>query len=794
MKFSEKWLREWVNPDIDTETLAHQLTMSGLEVEAIEPVAAEFEKIVVAEVLSVEAHPDADKLRVCKVNVGDEGPLGIVCGAANVRAGLKVPAALVGAKLPGGLKIKKSKLRGVPSHGMLCSEQELGLAEQADGLMELPSEAPVGVDIRDYLKLDDVSIELGLTPNRGDCLSLAGIAREVAGLNRMQPTPPVIAAVKAEIDDVLPVKLDAGADCPRYVGRIISDINPAATTPVWLQEKLRRSGLRSLGPVVDVTNFILLELGQPMHAFDRAKLSGDIIVRHAREGESLTLLDGQQIKLQQGSLLIADSAAPLALAGIMGGADSAVSDESRDIFLESAYFNPLAIAGRARSYGLHTDSSHRFERGVSFELQRQAMERATALLLDIVGGRPGPIIEQIQEKDLPVRRPVLLREARIQRVLGVDVAGEEVVQMLTGLDMVIEVIDGGWHVTPPAFRFDIEREVDLIEEIGRIYGYDNLPESRPQIRLQMQPSSETRISMQQIRQVLVQRGYFEAITYSFVDPKMQKLLDPAHKPVALLNPISSDLSVMRTNLWPGLVQAVIYNLNRQQNRLSLFESGLKFVMQDTELQQKMMIAGAVTGEAWPAQWSVESRKLDFYDIKAHVEALLTLGGKIEDIEFRLKEHPALHPGQTAAIYHRQSGNLLGYIGALHPEVERALGLNQRVFVFELALDYVQEGQIPVFSPLSRFPAIRRDIAVIVDETIESQKVHDCILRAASSKLQNVELFDVYVGEGIDSGRKSLALGLTLQDLSRTLTDSEVDSEIHNVVSALGAELGATLRE
>ncbi len=794
MKFSEKWLREWVNPDIDTETLAHQLTMSGLEVEAIEPVAAEFEKIVVAEVLSVEAHPDADKLRVCKVNIGNNEPLSIVCGAANVRAGLKTPAALVGAKLPDGLKIKKSKLRGVPSHGMLCSEQELGLAEQADGLMELPADAPVGIDIRKYLKLDDVSIELGLTPNRGDCLSIAGIAREVGGLNRMKPTPPVISELAAEIGDLLPVKLEAGADCPRYVGRIIRDINPRAGTPIWLQEKLRRSGLRSLGPVVDVTNFILLELGQPMHAFDLAKLKGEIVVRHASDGESLTLLDGQQIKLQQGSLLIADSVAPLALAGIMGGADSAVCDESRDIFLESAYFNPLAIAGRARSYGLHTDSSHRFERGVSFELQREAMERATALLLEIVGGRPGPVIEQTREDDLPVRRPVALREARIQRVLGVKVATDKVVEILTGLDMTMEVINGGWDVMPPAFRFDIEYEVDLIEEIGRIHGYDNLPESRPQICLQMQPSSESRISMQQIRQVLVQRGYYEAITYSFVDPKMQKLLDPTQKPLALLNPISSDLSVMRTSLWPGLVQALIYNLNRQQNRLFLFESGLKFVMQDTELKQKMVISGAVTGEAWPQQWGMESRKVDFYDIKAHVEALLSLGGKIEDVKFRVKEHSALHPGQSAAIYHSQNENLLGHIGALHPEVERVLGLNQRVFVFELALEYVQEGQVPAFSPLSRFPAIRRDIAVIVDKAIESQKVHDCIRRAASLRLQNVELFDVYVGEGIDSGRKSLALGLTLQDLSRTLTDSEVDSEIHNVVSALSAELGATLRE
>ncbi|HFQ13953.1 MAG TPA: phenylalanine--tRNA ligase subunit beta [Gammaproteobacteria bacterium] len=794
MKFSEKWLREWVNPDIDTETLAHQLTMAGLEVDAIEPVAAEFEKVVVAEVLAVEAHPDADKLRVCQVNAGGDEPLNIVCGAANVRAGLKVPAALVGAKLPGGLKIKKSKLRGVPSHGMLCSEQELGLAEQAEGLMELPEDAPVGIDIREYLKLDDVSIELGLTPNRGDCLSIAGIAREVGGLNRLRPTPPVIPVVSAEIDDRLPVRLDAGADCPRYVGRIIRDINPAARTPVWLQEKLRRSGLRSLGPVVDVTNFILLELGQPMHAFDLAKLRGEIVVRHARADEPLTLLDGQEIRLREGSLVIADSETPLALAGIMGGADSAVSGETRDIFLESAFFQPLAIAGRARRYGLHTDSSHRFERGVSPELQQEAMERATALLLDIVGGRPGPIIEQVREADLPVRAPVTLREARIQRVLGVALDAEEISGILSGLDMSVSRSGDGWQVTPPAFRFDIEREVDLIEEIGRIHGYDNLPESRPRIRLRMQPDSETRIGMPRIREVLVQRGYHEAITYSFVDPKIQQRLDPDGEALALANPISSDLSVMRTSLWPGLVQALIYNLNRQQNRLFLFESGLKFVMQDAELQQKMVIAGGLTGEAYPAQWGLRSRKLDYHDVKGHVEALLVLGGKTGATEFRAGGHPALHPGQSATIYHTRTGNLLGYIGALHPEVERALGLNQRVFVFELALEYVQTGQIPAFSPLSRFPAIRRDIAVIVDEAIESRKVRDCILRAASDNLQHVELFDVYVGEGIDSGRKSLALGLTLQDLSRTLTDTEVDSEIRNIVSALGTELGATLRE
>jgi len=798
MKFSEQWLREWVNPAVNTAQLAHQLTMAGLEVDAIEPVAAEFSMVVIGEVLTVEPHPDADKLRVCTVNVNEAEPLSIVCGAANVRAGLKIPAALVGAKLPGDLKIKQSKLRGVPSHGMLCSAKELGLAEQAEGLMELPADAPVGQDIREYLNLNDVTIELGLTPNRGDCLGMAGIAREVGVLNQTTVTPVAIAAVKAEINDTLDVKLEAGADCPRYAGRIIRGINSAAVTPLWMQERLRRSGLRSLSPVVDVTNYILLELGQPMHAFDLSKLKGAIKVRHAGDNESLTLLDGQEVQLTKGSLLIADEQAPLALAGIMGGKPSSVTDQTQDIFLESAYFNPLAIAGRARGYGLHTDSSHRFERGVSPAMQVEAIERATRLLLDIAGGQPGPVIEARLDPLMPGRNPVSLRESRIERVLGISMDTRQVADILTRLGMLTEKAPSSegqvWQVTPPAFRFDIEREEDLIEELGRIYGYDNLPQTCPQIRMQMQPQAESKISLRKIRQVLVERGYYEAITYSFVDPKLQKLLDPERQPQILANPISNDLSVMRTSLWPGLVQAALYNLNRQQNRLCLFECGLSFVQQDTDLRQKMMIAGVVTGSLSPEQWGLDERPVDFYDVKAHLEELLALSGDVAAFEFRAETHPALHPGQTAAIYHSRDGKLIGWLGTLHPAVEQTLGLNQRLFVFELALESLQEGRIPVFSPLSKYPAIRRDIAIVVDQDINASQIQQCIGRVASEKLQKVELFDVYVGEGIDSGRKSLALGLTLQDLSRTLTDNEVDTEISKVVSALCAELGATLRE
>ena len=792
MKFSEQWLREWVNPAISTEELAHQLTMAGLEVEAVEAVAGDCSLVVVGEVLQVEPHPDADKLRVCQVNVGEAQPLNIVCGAANVHQGMKAPVALVGAVLSGDFKIKKSKLRGVPSHGMLCSSKELGLTEQAEGLMALPADAPVGEDIRAYLQLDDVSIELGLTPNRGDCLSLAGIAREVGVLNQTEVSPPEIPAQAAIVDDTFPVTLAAEADCPHYVGRIIRGIDSSAVTPLWLQERLRRSGLRSLGPVVDVTNYVLLELGQPMHAFDLQKLTGGIQVRHALAGEAITLLDEQTVELEAGSLLIADKAGPVALAGIMGGAESAVSEQTSDIFLESAFFDPLAIAGRARSYGLHTDSSHRFERGVAPDLQVPAIERATQLLLAIVGGKAGPVIEVTAKNELPVRAPISLREARIARVLGANVPGATVADILLRLGMQVESSKTGWQVIPPAFRFDLSIEEDLIEEIGRIYGYDNLPSTTPSVHLQMPSRPEGRVRLDRIKQSLVDLGYAEAITYSFVDPKLQQILDPQQEALALANPISAEMGVMRTNLWPGLVQALQYNLNRQQNRLFLFECGLKFVRQDSELKQEMMVAGAITGSRCPAHWDRGNEAVDFFDLKGQVETLLDLTGLREEFAFRVEAHPVLHPGQSAAIYRRE--RCVGWLGALHPSVEQALGLSQRVYVFEIEAAAVSEGRVPQFMPLSRYPSIRRDIAVVVDQAILAADVLHCIRLCGSEYLTNVELFDVYVGEGIDSGRKSLALGLTLQDLSRTLTDSEIEQELNQILSELHSKLGATLRE
>ncbi len=793
MKFSEQWLREWVNPSVSTDELCHQLTMAGLEVDAVAPVASEFTGVVVGEVLSVEPHPDADKLRVTQVNTGEDEPVQIVCGAANVRAGLRVPCAIVGAKLPGNFKIKKAKLRGVPSNGMLASASELGLADSSEGLMELPADAPVGENFRDYLQLDDVTIELGLTPNRGDCLSIAGIAREAGVLNHAEVQGPACDAVAATIDDSLPIAVTAQAECPRYLGRVIRGVNVGAETPLWMQERLRRSGVRSLGAVVDVTNYVLLELGQPMHAFDLAKLSGGIQVRLATAGEKLTLLNEEEVELDGETLVIADEKAALAMAGVMGGAASAVSDATQDIFLESAFFSPLSIAGRARRYGLHTDSSHRFERGVSPQLAVQAMERASALLIEIAGGSAGPVSEVTSAEHLPGARQVTLRHARVERVLGTSVARQTIDEILCRLDMQVEAEGEGWKVTAPAFRFDISIEEDLIEEIGRIIGYSNLPSIRPQGALRMGERPEAKLGKNDLAAVLVERGYQEAITYTFVEPRMQQLLDPQRSPIALANPISADMSVMRTTIWSGLLPALQHNINRQQGRVRLFEYGLRFLpLEGDAIQQDNVVAGVVYGNVQPEQWAAAEQKLDFFDLKGDVEALIALTGRAGDFSFSAEAHPALHPGQSARI--SVDGKPVGWLGALHPSLESSLGLSGQTFLFEIEAEALLSGTVAKFSEISKFPAIRRDIALVVDRNTPASSVVETVRKAAPETLKNLKLFDVYEGEHIDSGRKSLALGLTLQAQSRTLTDDEVDSAIEQIVTTLASELGAALRE
>ena len=792
MKFSEQWLREWVNPALSSDALCHQLTMAGLEVDAVEPVAASFSGVLVGEVISVEPHPDADKLRVTQVNVGQEALLDIVCGAANVRTGMKVPTAIVGAALLGDFKIKKAKLRGVPSFGMLCSSSELGLSESASGLMELPADAPVGEDLRRYLQLDDVSIELGLTPNRSDCLGVAGIAREVGANNRIPVQGPAMAPVAPSIADTLTVKLSAPSACPRYLGRVVRGIDTSAQTPLWMQERLRRSGLRSLGPVVDVTNYVLLELGQPMHAFDLARIQGGIQVRYAQAGETLTLLNEQKVDLDAQTLVIADETKPLAMAGIMGGADSAVGDGSSELFLECAFFSPAVMAGCARRYGLHSDSSHRFERGVDPELARQAMERATALLLTIVGGQAGPVIEACDASHLPQRPTIGLRRERIGRVLGHDIDDEQVTTILESLGMTTTRDALGWQVIPPSFRFDITIEVDLIEELARIVGYSQLPSRRPQGAMHMQARSEGRLRRQQLSQLLVDRGYQEVISYSFVDPKMQAIFDPELEPIALANPISADLSVMRSSLWAGLMPIVQHNLNRQQSRIRLFEHGLAFRREGDTIRQQPHLAGVVCGLREPEQWGMPEQRVDFYDVKADIEALLGLSRRSNEVRFVAASHPALHPGQSARIFLGEQA--IGWLGAIHPELEPKLDLHGQTLIFELEIDAVLSRNISKFAEISRFPAIRRDLAFVVDVATEAGKIFDCIRAVSPETLRELKLFDVYQGEHIDSGSKSLALGLTLQAQSRTLTDDEVDAVIFTIVNTLKDELGATIRE
>jgi len=789
MKLSERWLREWVDPPVDTAAIVSQLTMAGLEVDGTTPAAPAFSSVVVGLVESVERHPDADKLSVCRVDVGAGEQLGIVCGAPNVRVGMKAPVALVGGELPGGLKIKRAKLRGVESVGMLCSERELGLGESHDGLWDLPSDAPVGVDLREWLGLDDQVIDVDLTPNRGDCFSVLGIAREVALLNRLPLGGPEIYPVAPAIADEFPVEVRAPQACPRFVGRVIRGIRADAVTPLWLREKLRRAGLRPIHPVVDVTNIVMLELGQPMHGFDLGTLRDGIIVRLAEPGERIVLLDGREATLEPDTLVIADHGGPRAVAGIMGGEDSGVSPETRDVFFEVAFFAPLAIAGRARRLGLHTDASLRFERGVDPAQQRRAIERATALLLEIAGGDAGPVLERAAAEHLPERKPVLLRRARLAALLGHTVPDAEVERILAGLGMALCRDDAGWEATPPSHRFDIALEVDLIEEVARIHGYDRLPEERGPGAGGLGNATEGRVPASRIADTLAARGYQEVVTYSFVDPETQSLLFPDAESLPLSNPISSELSRMRVSLWPGLLHALKRNLSRRQPRVRIFEHGLRFIVQDTGLKQLSTVSGLLSGACLPEQWGATTGNVDFHDAKGDVEALLGL--TFLDFSFEPAEHPALHPGQAARVL--RGGREAGWIGALHPRLVRALDLERAPLVWELDEHISFGAELPVFKDISRFPGIRRDIAIVVDERVPVQDLLAAIRIAGGALLTESKIFDVYSGNHIDSGRKSVAFGLILQDSSRTLTDDQADRVVAAVVAKLEAEFDARIR-
>lgn len=795
MKFSEQWLREWVSPELTSDELAEQLSMAGLEVDEVAPVVAHFEGVVVGEVVECGQHPDADKLQVTKVDAGTGELLDIVCGASNCRLGIKVAVAKVGAVLPGDFKIKKAKLRGMPSHGMLCSGSELGMEDDTDGILELPLDAPVGKDYREWLGLEDKSLDVDLTPNRADCLGIKGIAREVGVLNNLDVTAPQITAVNPGIQDALEITLEAPAACPRYLGRVVRGIDVSKPTPLWMKERLRRSGVRSIDAVVDITNYVLLELGHPMHAFDLQSLSENIVVRMATPDEKLTLLDGQEVSLTDDILVIADQQKPLAMAGIFGGEQSGVTPESTDIFLESAFFAPEAIMGRARRFGLHTDASHRYERGVDPELQAQAMERATALLLEICGGEAGPVTEAVSAEHLPKPSQVKLRRERLAKVLGVVVKDAQVTEILQRSGFDVAEQNDGWQVEVPTYRFDITIEEDLIEEVARVYGYNNIPTVAPVAELRMQRTAEADLSIRDIKRTLLAQGYQEAITYSFVDPKHQAALFPEQATLTLPHPISVEMSSMRLSLWPGLLNAVGYNQKRQQPSVRLFETGLRFTP-DTQaengVRQEAVIAGVIAGSVQGEHWADGEQAVDFFDAKGHVESLLSLTACSDSFRFVSSEHSALHPGQSAAIF--QGEQLVGYLGALHPQFTKTFGVKGRVFVFELSLTALQQRQIPKAEKISRYPSIRRDLAILVDEHISAGEILVVIDKFGENRLVDLNLFDVYQGENTPAGKKSLALSMTLQDTERTLEEQEVNQFVSDVVGLMQQEFDAVLRD
>ncbi|TBL94584.1 phenylalanine--tRNA ligase subunit beta [Hafnia alvei] len=795
MKFSELWLREWVNPAISSEELSEQITMAGLEVDGVEPVAGEFNGVFVGEVVECGQHPNADKLRVTKVNVGGERLLDIVCGAPNCRKGLKVAVATIGAVLPGDFKIKAAKLRGEPSEGMLCSFSELGISEDHDGIIELPADAPIGTDIREYLKLNDNAIEISVTPNRADCLGIIGVARDVAVLNKLTLNVPAMDAVPAAIHDTFPITVEATDACPRYLGRVVKGINVKAATPLWMREKLRRCGIRSIDPVVDVTNYVLLELGQPMHAFDLNRLEGGIVVRMAKEGEKLTLLDGNEATLSADTLVISDQQKALAMGGIFGGEHSGVNEETQDVLLECAYFNPLSITGRARRQGLHTDASHRYERGVDPALQAAAMERATRLLIDICGGQAGPVIDVTNEATLPKRATITLRREKLDRLIGHHVEDAQVTDILERLGCKVSFANDTWQAVAPSWRFDMEIEEDLVEEVARVYGYNNIPNVPVKADLIMTSHREANLPLKRVKTMLVDRGYQEAITYSFVDPKVQALLHPAEEALILPSPISVEMSAMRLSLWSGLLSAVVYNQNRQQSRVRLFETGLRFVPDTAAnlgIRQDVMLAGVIAGNRYEEHWNLERQVVDFYDLKGDLEAILDLTGKLDDVQFKAETNPALHPGQSAAIY--LAGKRVGFIGVVHPDLERKLDLNGRTVVFEIEWETLAERRIPQAREVSRYPANRRDIAVVVAENVPAEDILAECKKVGVNQVVGVNLFDVYRGKGVAEGYKSLAISLVLQDTTRTLEEEEIAATVAKCVEALKQRFQASLRD
>ena len=794
MQFSESWLRSLCNPPMTTEALCHLLTMAGLEVEEVAKAAPPFSDVVVAKVLSAEKHPDADKLKLCRVDIGHPESLQIVCGAPNVVAGMMVPCARVGAKLP-GMEIKQAKVRGIESFGMLCSARELGLGDDHGGLLKLPDDAVVGTDIRRQLDLDDTLITLKLTPNRADCLSLLGIAREVSALTGTPLTPVATSAIAATHDERRAIVLEAPDACPRYCGRVVLGVDSAAPTPLWMKLRIERSGVRSISALVDITNYVMLELGQPLHAFDNAQLAGTIRVRYPTSGEAIVLLNGQTITPTADTALIADDQKPLAIAGIMGGEHSGIAASTTDLFLESAFFAPAAIAGKARALGFSTDASHRYERGVDFELPAIAIERATALILQICGGKPGPVVEALSSTHLPQRHAVKLRTSRADKVIGVALGTDRIDSILRGLGLAVSRDADNCFVTPPSFRFDLTIEEDLIEELARIYGYENIPTSPPVARVAMMPSSEANRTAMQLRRIVAERDYHEVVTYSFVDSEWEKDFSAHGSPISLANPIASQMSTMRSTLIGGLIGALVGNRKRQAERVRLFEIGRCFLRTKAPstvagFEQPLRLGMLAHGPSNEEQWGLPKRAVDFFDIKADVEAILG-SDQLHHTRFEKAIHPALHPGRCANLI--VDGKVAGIIGELHPRWVQKYELSTAPVIFEVELNVLLVNNFPSYRELSRQPAVTRDLALAVAQTQEVQPLLDALKAAAPAMVGDIYLFDLYQGKGLDSGQKSLAFRIVMQDTQRTLEDAEVDAAVANLLSVAARDFGARLR-
>jgi len=792
MKIAESWLREWVDPDLDSDALGHQLTMLGLEVDGVDVEGAGLDGVLVAEVIEVEKHPDADRLSVCKVRAGSEEIVDVVCGAPNVTAGMKSPLAVPGVTLPNGIKLRKSKIRGVVSNGMLCSAVELGLGEESDGILALPGDAPAGMPLTEYLGLPDTIFDLDLTPNRGDCFSMLGVARDISALTGSPLRSPEVTPVEGSIPDTLPVEIPLPEGCPSFAGRLIRNIDPAARSPLWLVERLRRSGLRGISPVVDITNYVMLELGQPLHAYDAARVQGAIRPRLAKQGEKVTLLDEKEVVVNDDTLVIADDSGAIGLAGIMGGLSTAVGDETTDVFFEAAFWPQDFMAGRARSYGMHTDASLRFERGVDFDGQARAVERATELLLEIAGGEAGPLVHQVADAHLPKREPIALRRSRLSLLLGLDVEDDVVTGVLGRLGLKVTTNELGWEVVAPSYRFDITSEVDLIEEIVRIHGYDSVPETTEIAASPLETVTESVVDLDRVSATLVARDYEEAITYSFIDERTNEAFARDGSELVLSNPISSEMSIMRSSLLPGLLSSASANIARQQERVRLFEIGKSFHGTLQAPEEVVRIAAVACGTAMPEQWGIGTQAIDFYDIKADLVALLQLAGDASDVVFRALDHAALQPGQSAAIV--RNGREIGIIGKLHPQVARRHQLKRDAYVFELDALPALASVAPVAREVSRFPVIRRDLAVIVKDEISGDQLVQAVASAAPDLIRDVRIFDIYKGPGIEAGLKSVAISLILQETSRTLTDDDADAAQAAAVQKLRDSFSAELRD